>query len=110
MSAPLEKLLERVNESIEIVEKYQVWKYGKEVTPEEIVSSIKKSVDILQEKWLNNLTNHSVSYYYDRLSGFLEAIKYLTRTTSKSELTLYGLRNLARYLETKIEGLKSHNL
>jgi len=104
MSAPLERLLEKVEETIKIIDEKQICEYDKKVTKEEITSAFKESIDKIERKERDRKGDIGLYHHLNILRGFYEGIQYMT------EITRDKLYSLSRYLEIKIKMLKKDNL
>jgi hypothetical protein len=108
MSAPLEELLKRVEESKKIYDEDRSWENNKIVTTKEIISAVEKSTDILTKRGTEDRKGDlDLWYSHNELTGFLEAIRlYMKEIT----ITRENLYSLSQYLKFRIELLKKKKL
>ncbi|MCX6821283.1 MAG: hypothetical protein NTW30_00745 [Candidatus Aenigmarchaeota archaeon] len=104
MSGPLEKLLERVDETIDIISNEKHYADNRKVTGEEIASALKKSIDIIEKKSDEKPLNLGLRYIRNRLEGFRDGIQYMT------DITLDKWYCLQPYLKAQITVLKREKL
>ncbi len=108
MSAPLEKLLERVEESKKIYDECRTWENDKTVTTKGIISVLEESTDILMKREGEDRKGDiDLWYYHNQLTGFLEAIKLYMK---EIRITRDNLYSLSEYLKLRIKLLKEKRL